>query len=168
MLTNSLLIAAKEVDEKVDFAFLNAGGIRSGMKAGDVTFKNMAQTYPFDSKAVIVKIKGADLESYLNFGLKEYIPDDRTNTFIQTAGLGYLFSGKSNQIKKIFLKEGSLDLNKEYLVVMPSFLANGGDGFPALEVVKEISSDTIRNVMINVLKNKGAEPFQNRIKKMFD
>lgn len=168
VLTDSLLIAAKEVDEEVDFAFLNAGGIRSGMKAGDVTFKNMAQTYPFDSKAVIVKIKGEDLESYLNFGLKEYIPDDRTNTFIQTAGLGYLFSGKNKQVKKIFLKEGSLDLNKEYLVVMPSFLANGGDGFPSLEVVKEISSDTIRNVMINVLKNKGADTFQNRIKKMFD
>ena len=168
VLTNSLLTAAKEVDEKVDFAFLNAGGIRSGMKAGEVTFKNMAQSYPFDSKAVIVKIKGSDLESYLNFGLKEYVPDDRTNTFIQTAGLGYLFSGKNKQIKKIFLNKGSLDLNKEYLVVMPSFLANGGDGFPVLEIVNEISSDTIRNVMINVLKNKGAEPFQNRIKKMFD
>ena len=51
---------------------------------------------------------------------------------------------------------------------MPSFLAKGGDGFPQLEQVKEISSDTIRNVIINVLKKQGAQSFENRVKKMFD
>ena len=168
VLTSALLTAAKETGEAVDFAFLNAGGIRAGMKAGEVTFKNMAQSYPFDSKAVIVKIKGKDLENYLNFGLKDYVPDDRTNPFIQPAGLGYLFSGKTKQIKKIFLTNGTLDLEKDYLIVMPSFLAKGGDGFPQLEQVKEISSDTIRNVIINVLKKQGAQSFENRVKKMFD
>lgn len=168
VLTTALLKAAKNVEEKTDFAFLNAGGIRAGFKSGTITFKNMAQSFPFDSKAVIVKIKGSDLENYLNYGLKEYVSDDRTNALIQTAGMGYLFSGKDKKIKKIFLDSGSLDLNKEYLVVMPSFLAKGGDGFPVLEIQKEISTDTIRNVMKAELFKNGVDSFQNRIKKMFD
>ncbi|MBO7244987.1 MAG: bifunctional metallophosphatase/5'-nucleotidase [Alphaproteobacteria bacterium] len=169
VLTSVLLAAAKKMDSSVDFAFLNAGGIRAGLRAGEVTFQNIAQSYPFDSKAVIVKIKGEDLESYLNFGLKDYVSDDRTNAFIQTAGMGYLFSGKDKKIKRIFLDDGELDLTKEYLVVMPSFLAKGGDGFPMLEIVKEISTDTIRNVMIDILKEEqNIQPFQTRIKKMFD
>lgn len=168
VLTDALLQAARGVKAETDFAFLNAGGIRAGFQKGEVLFKNMAQSYPFDSRAVIVKIKGSELEGYLNHGLKEYVPDDRTNPFIQTGGMGYLFSGKTKLVKKIFLESGMLDMDKEYLVVMPSFLAGGGDGFKELEVVAEISADTIRNVMIDSLKKREPAPFQNRIKKMFD
>lgn len=168
VLAESLLKAARKIEEKTDFAFLNSGGIRSGLKKGEVTFKNMAQSYPFDSKAVIVKIKGKDIEPYLNFGLQDYVSDDRTNALIQTAGMGYLFSGTTKKVKKVFLDTGTIDPEKEYLVVMPSFLAKGGDGFPILEIHKELSTDTIRNVMIEELKSNGENPFQNKIKKMLD
>ncbi len=168
VLTDSLLKAAQKIEPKTDFAFLNAGGIRAGFQQGDITFKNIAQTYPFDSKAVIVKMKGKEILPYLNHGLKEYVPDDRTNPFIQTAGLGYLFSGTEKIVKKIDLNKKSLEDEKEYLIVMPSFLAKGGDGFPTLEIVKVLPEKSIREEIISILKNNPIKKFENRIKKMFN
>ncbi len=168
VLTDSLLKAAQKIEPKTDFAFLNSGGIRAGFQQGDITFKNIAQTYPFDSKAVIVKIKGKDIISYLNHGLKEYVTDDRTNPFIQTGGLGYLFSGTNKLVKKIDIPNKTLEDEKEYLVVMPSFLAKGGDGFPILDVVTELPEKSIREEIISILKNSPIKKFENRIKKMFN
>lgn len=168
VLTDSLLAAAQKIEPKTDFAFLNSGGIRSGLPEGNITFQNIAQTYPFDSKAVIVQIKGSEIISYLNHGLKEYIPDDRTNPFMQVAGMDYLFSAKDKSVKKLNIHNAPLDPEKNYLVVMPSFLANGGDEFPKLKIVKELSEKTIREEFISILKEKKINKFENRIKKTFD
>ncbi len=168
ILTDALLKAGQKANPNVSLAFLNAGGIRAGFPKGEITFQHMAQTYPFDSKAVIVKIKGADILSYLNHGLKEYILDDRTNAFIQASGLSYLFSAKENRVKNIKINNQPLDMTKEYLVVMPSFLANGGDNFPKLEIIQTLKEKTIREEFISILKEQKLKPFENRIKKMID
>ena len=113
-------------------------------------------------------MKGKEILPYLNHGLKEYVTDDRTNPFIQTAGLGYLFSGTEKIVKKIDLGEKSLEDEKEYLIVMPSFLAKGGDGFPSLEIVKILPEKSIREEIISILKNNPIKKFENRLKKMFN
>ena len=168
VLTDSLLQGAQKINPNVELAFLNSGGIRAGLPKGDITFQHIAQSYPFDSKAVIVKIKGSELTSYLNHGLKEYISHDRTNAFIQPSGLTYLFSGADKTVKNVKIKDKPIDTNKEYLVVIPSFLANGGDGFPKLEIIQTLPEKTIREEVISILKTTSPNTFENRVKKMFD
>lgn len=168
VLTDSLLKTAQKVRKDVDFAFLNSGGIRAGLSKGGIFFKHIAEVYPFDSKAVIVEIKGKDIIPYLNYGLKEYVPNDRTNPLIQVAGMDYLFSGKDKTVKKLNIHQEALDLEKNYLIVMPKFLANGGDGFPKLKIVQELPEKTIREEFISILKNGKIKSFENRVKKMFD
>lgn len=165
VLSNALLLAAQKVNKEVDFAFLNAGSIRSGLPKGDITFEHIAQTYPFDSKAVITKMTGQEIMEYLNYGLKTYIPNDRTNPLLQTAGIGYLFSGKTKNIVKTNIK---LENEKEYLVVMPSFLANGGDGFKKVNIIQELPEKTIREAFISILATTKMNSFENRIKKMIE
>ena len=157
------LISAR--NKEVDFAFLNAGSIRSGLPKGDITFEHIAQTYPFDSKAVITKMTGQEIMEHLNYGLKTYIPNDRTNPLLQTAGIGYLFSGKTKNIVKTNIK---LENEKEYLVVMPSFLANGGDGFKKVNIIQELPEKTIREAFISILATTKMNSFENRIKKMIE
>ena len=165
VLTDSLLTAAKKINKDTDFAFLNAGGIRAGLPKGDITFKHIAQSYPFDSKAVIVTMKGSEIISYLNYGLTHYVPNDRTNPFIQTAGMGYLFSANE---KRIIKTDINISLDKEYKIVMPAFLANGGDGFKKATIIQELPEKTIREEVISVLSKNKIKPFENRIKKMFE
>ena len=57
--------ALKQKYQDIDFVFMNAGGIRSGLFKGDISFKQLAEVYPFDSSIVVVKMTGKDVKSYL-------------------------------------------------------------------------------------------------------
>lgn len=169
ILTTALLKAAQTENRNVEIAFLNAGSIRSGATKGEMTFKHIAQIYPFDSKAIITKMTGKDIKKYLNHGLKKYERDDRTNAFLHTSGLSYRFSAESKQILSVKLENGNhLDDKKAYLIVMPSFLGKGGDGFPPVNTTETISFGSINDILIRYFKTEKKLPsFENRIQKTF-
>lgn len=170
VLADALLTTAQKNNKEVTVSILNSGGIRSGMPKGEITFKHIAQTYPFDSTAIIVKMTGKELKDYINLGLKNYTNDDRTNAFIQTSGISYSFSEKTKKVTNIKdAQNKTLDDNKFYFIVMPSFLGKGGDGFPKLEPLNVLKGGTIREHLVNYFKNKeNLKPFENRIKKDLD
>lgn len=143
--------ALKQKYQDVDFVFMNAGGIRSGLFQGDVSFKQLAEVYPFDSSIVVVKMTGAQIKAYLQYGINNYLSDDRTNAFIQAAGLSYIFDSQAKKIISVQTQQGDLDNNKEYQVILPSFLAGGGDGFPVCPIEKELSQ-SVRNLLIDIFQ----------------
>lgn len=167
ILTDALLLAAQEFDSNINIALINGGGIRSGLPGGLITFQNIAQAYPFDSQAVLVTLSGKELIDYLTQGIQEYLPDDRTNPFIHVAGASYDFSAKEKKVMNVQVNHKPIDLNKTYTVVIPSFLAKGGDGFPPLKVLRPIPHTTIRKLIIKQLSNSANKinPFENRIQK---
>ena len=159
--------ALKEKYQDVDFVFMNAGGIRSGLFKGAVSFKQLAEVYPFDSSVVVVKMTGEQVERYLQYGIKNYIPDDRTNELLQVAGLSYIFDAQKKYITDIKVEDGHLVKNKEYRVVLPSFLAEGGDGFPVYPIEKELSQ-SVRNLLIDIfqLQTYQLPIFEKRVQKI--
>lgn len=159
--------ALKQKYQDVDFVFINAGGIRSGLFKGPVSFKQLAEVYPFDSTVVVVKMTGAQIESYLQYGIQNYISDDRTNELLQVSGLSYWFDAQKKYITDIKISGGSLDKDKEYRVVLPSFLAEGGDGFPVYPIEKELSQ-SVRNLLIDIfqLPSYQLPSFEKRIQKI--
>ena len=159
--------ALKQKYQDVDFVFINAGGIRSGLFKGAVSFKQLAEVYPFDSSVVVVKMTGKQVEAYLQYGIKNYVSNDRTNELLQTAGLSYTFDSQKRYITDIKILSGNLDQNKEYRVILPSFLAEGGDGFPIYPVEKELSQ-SIRNLLIDIfqLPTYQLPVFEKRIQKI--
>lgn len=152
VLTNALLSAVPEAD----ISLINAGGIRSAIPNGQVTFQHLAQAYPFDSESVLVQMTGKELIDYLNQGLQQYVPNDRTNTFLQTAPLHYVFDEKKKTITHTSLNGKPLVLTQKYTLVMSSFLANGGDGFPKLRVIKTLSNSSIRLQIKQVLQQEAS------------
>ncbi|MBR6675457.1 MAG: 5'-nucleotidase C-terminal domain-containing protein, partial [Alphaproteobacteria bacterium] len=124
----------KQFATDADIALLNAGGIRAGMPSGQIAFKHIASAYPFDSKGVLVKMTGQELLDYIEFGLKDYIPNDRTNAFLQIAGGQYTFDAVTKQVTSLTIAEKPVQSNASYFVILPSFLAEGGDGFPKKSV----------------------------------
>lgn len=167
ILTNALLQAAQTENKDVHISLLNAGAIRSAIPKGEITLKHIAQTYPFNSNAVIVELNGEDLKKYINHGLKKYQDNDRTNAFLQAGGLNYQFSPKTKQLISVNLKNGEALINdKTYLIAIPSFLGKGGDGFPKLDTKETISFGTIQDILIKYFKTEKKLPaFENRIKK---
>lgn len=49
-----------------DFAVINAGGVRTSISAGEVTYADIFQVLPFENEIYIVTLSGALLKSYLD------------------------------------------------------------------------------------------------------
>ena len=54
--------------EKYDvaYSFINSGGVRAGIDAGDVTYADLFQILPFENEVYIITMRGRDLRNYLN------------------------------------------------------------------------------------------------------
>lgn len=148
-----------------DFAFINSGAVRAGLPQGDVTVGDLIEAFPFDSSVVSVQMTGAEIENYLKHGLSTF-QKGRANGFIQAAGLSYTFFPDYTKAPVIQLSTGALDSLKTYTVLIPSFLAEGGDGFPVFKTKKEVAP-SFRDAVIEVMRQKNYKipPFEKRIQK---
>lgn len=163
VLSDILLEAGKK--DGADIALINSGGIRSGLPAGQITFGHVIQAYPFTSYGALIELTGAELKNYLTHGLQQYRSTSRTNAFLQVAGAQYTFSESTHQITQLTLTDGRpIDPRKTYRIILPSFLANGGDGFPPQPIIKTYSQ-SIRDLIVSHLKehHRPPSPFSHRI-----
>lgn len=119
LLTQSMLEATG-----ADIALFNEGGIRDGIRPGDITLRDILKVQPFNNTVVLNRFTGAELLAYL----KSAEVFDNNRKGIQFSGLyfneqGQLFVSKTNQ---------PINSNASYLVALNNYMAGGGDGLPAL------------------------------------
>jgi 2',3'-cyclic-nucleotide 2'-phosphodiesterase (5'-nucleotidase family) len=62
------LLVVSSMYEKYDvaYAFINMGGVRTGVEAGEVTYADLFQVLPFENEVYIITMRGDVLRSYLN------------------------------------------------------------------------------------------------------
>ena len=112
-----------------DFAFMNAGGIRADIKAGEVTWGELFTVQPFNNGLVKMDLTGQEIYDLLN----QQFPAGR-NTFriLQVSGLTYTWDSKiapPGRITEIRRDGKPIDRAATYTVAVNSFLAEGGDKF---------------------------------------
>lgn len=80
-----------------DVAFINGGGVRTGLSKGDVTYKNIIDINPFGNNIVLINLKGSDLLDALEFSVSK-IQKDAYNSdgsigefggFLQVSGITF-------------------------------------------------------------------------------
>ena len=49
----------------VAYSFINAGGVRTGIDAGEVTYADLFQILPFENEVYIITMSGSTLKNYL-------------------------------------------------------------------------------------------------------
>lgn len=136
---------------KADIVLINSGAIRAGFNARNILQKHLIQALPFDSTAVLTTMTGAELKAYLETGLKTYQPDQRTNALLQIAGASYRFDPTSQKITELTHHNAAINPTQQFQVVLPLFLAKGGDGFPPLtdyEILPQTLSDMVRSYLL--------------------
>lgn len=141
----------------VDIAFINGGGIRASLYAGDVYTSDLAAVCPYDNTIVVLDVTGETIYRMLENSIKmicyKNIPAGR---FLQVSGLHYTFSvDKSSEIAddennpvpaetkllKVTLADGSvIEKDKIYRVAVNNYMCgskgyiNGGDDYTMLNV----------------------------------
>ncbi|WP_024984482.1 bifunctional metallophosphatase/5'-nucleotidase [Brevibacillus borstelensis] len=115
---------------EADVALTNAGGIRTQLKAGDITKKNLYTLLPFPNTLVVIEVTGEELRQALESGVSKV--ETGEGRFPQISGMSFTYNpSKPAGQRVVEVKVGGqpLDLKKTYKVATNDFLATGGDGY---------------------------------------
>ena len=138
-----------------DIGFMNTGGARKGIPAGEVTLKHLRTSVPFGNYVVRLMMKGRDIRKIIEASVNQpyaHIPDEKiemvvsqgvkdlsglvpvgsNNGFIVGDGLTYVFDPSREigaRMVSITVNGEPLDDSRIYSVATNDFLADGGDGF---------------------------------------
>lgn len=132
-----------------DIGFMNGGGIRAGIEAGDITYEDALTVYPYGNMICMVEISGQNIKDALEMGVKNY--PEESGGFIHVSGMTYTidssvpssvvidekgnFAGITGEyrVKDIYVGEEPLDVSKTYTLASHNYwLKSGGDGMTML------------------------------------
>lgn len=147
-------------------AFQHSGGIRASINAssqeGKVTLGDLMSVLPFVNNMVQKTLEGSDLLKVLEWSVYDFNENERKGKFLQYSGLRVEYDlNKQNgkRVTKALARCGECSVpryepvepNKSYNVIMPAFLANGGDGYTVLvkNYKREILMDETDVNMVN-------------------
>ena len=155
-----------------DVGIANGGGIRKSLKAGDITYGNILELYPYENRVCEAKVTGQQILDMLEMGASAY--PDESGAFYSVSGMEYTidesvassvvldengaFQGVNGEYRVKNVKIGGEPLvpDKIYTVTSINFLLqNGGDGYIVsgkCEVTREHAS-TDAEIMADYLEN---------------
>ena len=129
-----------------DVAFVNGGGIRADIPAGDITYEQVIAVHPYGNMLTVVEATGQQILDCLEFGVSAWPAE--FGGFQQVAGLTFeihtyiessvttdengMFTGVDGdyRVQNVMVNGEALDLEKTYTVASHNYmLKQGGDGF---------------------------------------
>ena len=186
------LCADAYIDQSgADIAFVNGGGIRVNIKAGDITMNDILKVHPFGNMLTVIEVTGQQVLDALEWGSRA-VPGE-SGGFLQVAGLTYeihtyidspctadehgLFTGIQGErrVKNVMVGGEPLDPNKVYTLASHDYmLLNHGDGYTMFDGCKvlqesvkldnQVLIDYITGTLAGVIPADYAEPYgQGRI-----
>jgi 5'-nucleotidase len=127
-LADAQLAATKDLGAQV--AFMNPGGIRGDLDAGDVTYDEAFTLQPFGNALVTLTLTGAQLHTLL----EQQWEGSHPRILQPSRGFSYTWKdsapvGQKVDPASLRLHGTPVDPAGRYRVTVSSFLAGGGDGF---------------------------------------
>jgi len=120
--------------EDVDLGFMNAGGVRQDLPAGEVTYRDVFNIQPFGNGIAVGKLTGADILLALEQQWKDPAASRPRLALGFSDGFSYSYDPTAPQGERVIeatLHGEAIDPARTYSVAMSSFLFDGGDGFDA-------------------------------------
>jgi 5'-nucleotidase len=128
----NLIADAQRVTTDAQFAFMNPGGIRADLDAGEVTWGDLFTIQPFGNDLVSMDLTGAQVKTLL----EQQWQSQSFARILKTSGLTYTWDNArpiGDRVTQILTAEATpLDPAAIYRVTVNSFMAAGGDGFLVL------------------------------------
>ena len=153
-----------------DVAFVNGGGVRANIAAGDITYGDIVSVHPFGNEACLVKVTGQQIKDALELGASAY--PGESGGFLQVSGLTYeihtyiestavadentMFAGVTGERRVQNVKVGGEDIDPEKTYTLAShnyMLKNGGDGYSMFAGCKVLQDEVMldNQVLINYI-----------------
>ncbi|GAB4271193.1 MAG: bifunctional UDP-sugar hydrolase/5'-nucleotidase [Candidatus Rifleibacteriota bacterium] len=107
-----------------DVCLVNSGGIRAGIKAGNITWGQIFEALPYDNTVVTFLMKGKDVKKMFDFVAKN---PDKLDGF-QFAGISGTIDQVKGECTGLKINNEIIDDEKIYRICTSSFIANGNLG----------------------------------------
>lgn len=138
----NLIADAQRARTGAGIAFMNPGGIRTDILAGEVTYGELFEVQPFANQLVTMTLSGSQVERLLE---QQFTLPDRPRV-LKSSGITYRWAqlgcvvgqqtrcSAADRVLPADVSVGGepLDLARNYRVTVNSFLAFGGDNFTVL------------------------------------
>ncbi|MDN4074330.1 bifunctional metallophosphatase/5'-nucleotidase [Fictibacillus terranigra] len=139
-----------------DFAFMNPGGIRADIDAGDILWKEAFTVQPFGNDLVKMELTGDQVKSLFN----DQWANGSSGKILQISGLKVKYDDSKpagEKVVEITLPDGTpLDPSKTYTATVNSFMASGGDGYTTLKDGQNKVVDIVDlDALVKYIKSKG-------------
>ena len=167
-----------------DIAFVNGGGVRADIAAGEITYEDIINVHPFGNEACLVETNGQDILDALEMGAR--LCPEENGGFLQVSGLTYTIDTTipssvvlndegefvkvdgEYRVKDVMVGDEPLDVNKTYTLASHNYmLKNGGDGFVMFKddtVLKDcvmIDNAVLINYIVDELGGVVGEAYSN-------
>lgn len=167
-----------------DIGFMNGGGIRAGIEAGDITYEDALSVFPYGNMICMAEVSGQKIKDALEMGVKNY--PEESGGFIHVSGLTYtvdssvpssvVLDEKRNfvsvdgeyRVRDIYVGEEPLDVNRTYTLASHNYwLKSGGDGMsmlmgcPILKDETMVDVDTITSYISEYLGGTVGEEYKD-------
>ena len=141
---------------KTQAAFINAGSVRNGLSAGDITYQSILGILPYSNGIVTARVTGQTILDALEFGVSK-LPEV-SGGFPQVSGITYrvnaeIPSSVRTDEKNLFVSvDGARRVSdvriggeeiipeQEYTIAASDFLLDGGDGYTMFSDAKDVTS----------------------------
>jgi 5'-nucleotidase len=166
----NLIADAQRASAGTQFAFMNPGGIRDDLNAGEVLWGELFAIQPFSNDVVSMDLTGAQIKTLLE---QQWINQNPAK-ILKTSGLTFTWDANlpiGNRVVDMRDASGNLlDPNATYRVAVNSFLASGGDNFLVLasgtnRVVGAVDLDALVNY-VESLPQPFTAQIEQRIKRL--
>ena len=152
-----------------DIGYVNGGGIRSNISAGDVTFNDLLDVFPFNNTVVLAQISGQTIKDMLEMAMMKWPEED--GCFPHLSGITFSFNtsipssvvtteqgefqGVSGQYRvcdiKIFNRETGIYepivLDKKYTIAAANYyLLDCGSGMAMFKNAEILKNDGVLDV----------------------
>lgn len=167
-----------------DIGFMNGGGIRAGIEAGDITYEDALSVFPYGNMICMAEVSGQKIKDALEMGVKNY--PEESGGFIHVSGLTYTVDssvpssvvldekrnfvsvGGEYRVRDIYVGEEPLDVNRTYTLASHNYwLKSGGDGMsmlmgcPILKYETMVDVDTITSYISEYLGGTVGEEYKD-------
>ncbi len=113
---------------QADIGLCNGGGIRSGIKAGNITYSDVINVLPYNSSMVKIEATGAQITTMLKY-CTALLPEENGH-FPQVSGLRYTIHQLSSIVSDVEVLSGDtwqpIDTDKTYTIALTDYYSGGG------------------------------------------
>ncbi|WP_082786715.1 choice-of-anchor I family protein [Sporosarcina psychrophila] len=143
LITDGMLIKAKQYNDKVVMAFQNGGGIRADIDAGPITVGDVIKVLPFGNTLATMEITGAEIKEAFELSVSTYPAE--SGGFLHVSGAKVEFDSSKPAGQRVVSinyqnSDGTytaVEDAKTYTVATNAFTAKGGDGYDVLKKAYE-------------------------------